>query len=57
LRAGSLNKLKINHHPDIDVRFDKVKLTPTSHDEGGITKKDFPSPAKCNDVFSRFSAS
>jgi len=32
---------KINHHPDIDIRFDQVTLTLTTHDEGGITEKDF----------------
>jgi 4a-hydroxytetrahydrobiopterin dehydratase len=32
---------KINHHPDIDIRFDKMTLTLTTHDEGGITEKDF----------------
>ena len=29
------------HHPDIDVRWNKVKLTLTTHDEGGLTEKDF----------------
>jgi 4a-hydroxytetrahydrobiopterin dehydratase len=48
---------KINHHPDIDVRFDKVTLTLTSHDEGGITKKDFSLARQCDEVFSRFSVS
>ena len=27
---------KIYHHPDIDFRFNKVTLTLTTHDEGGI---------------------
>lgn len=31
----------MNHHPDIDIRYDKVKLTLTTHDEGGLTMKDF----------------
>jgi 4a-hydroxytetrahydrobiopterin dehydratase len=31
----------MNHHPDIDVRYDKVRLTITTHDEGGLTIKDF----------------
>jgi 4a-hydroxytetrahydrobiopterin dehydratase len=35
---------KINHHPDIDIRFNKVTLTLTTHDEGGITEKDFSLP-------------
>ncbi|MGB7768249.1 MAG: 4a-hydroxytetrahydrobiopterin dehydratase [Verrucomicrobiia bacterium] len=45
---------KINHHPDIDVRFDRVKLTLTTHDEGGITEKDFSVARQCDVVFSRF---
>lgn len=31
----------MNHHPDIDIRYDKVKLNLTTHDEGGLTMKDF----------------
>lgn len=29
------------HHPDIDIRFDKVKIALSTHDENGITEKDF----------------
>lgn len=29
-----------NHHPDIDIRYNKVKLALTSHDSGGITSRD-----------------
>jgi 4a-hydroxytetrahydrobiopterin dehydratase len=29
------------HHPDIDVRWNKVTLTLTTHDAGGLTDKDF----------------
>lgn len=29
-----------NHHPDIDIRYNKVRLTLTSHDAGGVTKRD-----------------
>jgi 4a-hydroxytetrahydrobiopterin dehydratase len=29
-----------NHHPDIDVRWRKVRLALTTHDEGGLTRKD-----------------
>ena len=32
---------KAGHHPDIDVRWNKVTLTLTTHDAGGLTKKDF----------------
>ncbi len=29
------------HHPDIDIRWNKVTLVLTSHDAGGLTEKDF----------------
>ena len=29
------------HHPDIDVRWNKVTLTLSTHSEGGLTAKDF----------------
>lgn len=29
------------HHPDIDIRWNKVALTLTTHDAGGLTGKDF----------------
>lgn len=32
---------KINHHPEIYIKYDKVILTLTTHDLGGLTEKDF----------------
>lgn len=32
---------KAQHHPDILVRWNKVTLTLSTHDAGGITEKDF----------------
>jgi 4a-hydroxytetrahydrobiopterin dehydratase len=33
---------KMNHHPDIFIySWNKVKITISTHSEGGITKKDF----------------
>jgi 4a-hydroxytetrahydrobiopterin dehydratase len=29
-----------NHHPDIDIRYDRVRLTLSSHDAGGVTERD-----------------
>ena len=46
---------KLNHHPDIDIRFDKVTLKLTTHDEGGITEKDFSLARQCDEVFTKFS--
>lgn len=30
----------MNHHPDIDIRYTKVTFSLSSHDAGGITKRD-----------------
>lgn len=29
-----------NHHPDIDIQYNRVKLALVSHDAGGITSRD-----------------
>ncbi len=29
-----------DHHPDIDVRWNKVTITLSTHSEGGLTAKD-----------------
>jgi 4a-hydroxytetrahydrobiopterin dehydratase len=30
-----------NHHPDLDIRYRRVHVALSTHDEGGITEKDF----------------
>lgn len=37
---------KSQHHPEIDIRWNKVSLLLTTHDSGGLTEKDFASAAK-----------
>jgi len=39
---------RAGHHPDIDIRWNRVTLTLTTHDEGGLTKKDFALAAGCD---------
>jgi 4a-hydroxytetrahydrobiopterin dehydratase len=34
---------KRDHHPDIDIRWNKVTLALSTHSEGGLTAKDFAS--------------
>jgi len=29
------------HHPDIDIRYNQVRLALVTHDAGGLTTKDF----------------
>jgi 4a-hydroxytetrahydrobiopterin dehydratase len=32
-----------DHHPDIDLRYSRVRLTLSTHSAGGLTGKDFAS--------------
>jgi len=41
------------HHPDIDIRWNKVTLTLSTHDEGGLTAKDFDLAAKFDRMVAR----
>jgi 4a-hydroxytetrahydrobiopterin dehydratase len=31
----------MGHHPDLEISWDKVKVTITNHAEGGLTANDF----------------
>ena len=39
---------RVQHHPDILVRWNKVSLTLSTHDAGGITDKDFAFAAEAD---------
>jgi len=30
-----------NHHPDLDIRYRKLRVALSTHDAGGLTDKDF----------------
>ena len=36
------------HHPDVDIRYNKVRLALVTHDAGGLTKKDFDLAGKAD---------
>lgn len=40
-----------NHHPDIDIRYNRVLLALISHDAGGITQRDAEMSAKISTEF------
>jgi 4a-hydroxytetrahydrobiopterin dehydratase len=44
---------KRDHHPDIDIRWNKVTLALSTHSEGGITERDFSLARQCDRIFSR----
>jgi 4a-hydroxytetrahydrobiopterin dehydratase len=31
----------MDHHPDIKISYNKVKMSLSTHSEGGVTEKDF----------------
>ncbi len=37
-----------SHHPDIDIRYNRVRLGLVTHDAGGLTAKDFALAAKAD---------
>ena len=39
-QVGSLAE-EAGHHPDIDIRYNRVRLALVTHGAGGITTKDF----------------
>jgi 4a-hydroxytetrahydrobiopterin dehydratase len=32
---------EMNHHPDLSISWSEVKVTVTTHSEGGLTENDF----------------
>jgi 4a-hydroxytetrahydrobiopterin dehydratase len=46
-KVGDLAE-KAGHHPDIDIRYNKVRLALVTHDAGGLTAKDFDLAATVN---------
>ncbi len=52
---GFVNKVallseKADHHPDILIQYSKVKITLSTHNEGGITDKDFSLATEIEEV-------
>ncbi len=39
VRVGFLAE-KANHHPDLDIRWRRVRVALTTHDAGGLTQRD-----------------
>jgi 4a-hydroxytetrahydrobiopterin dehydratase len=41
------------HHPDIDIRYNRVLLGLISHDAGGITKRDAAMAGNIDKIFGK----
>lgn len=44
---------KAQHHPDIEIRWNQVTLTLTTHDAGGLTERDFALARRCDALAAR----
>ena len=40
----------VDHHPDIDVRYNKVTIMLTTHSAGGLTRSDIELAAGIDDI-------
>ena len=48
-RVGALAEAA-GHHPDIDIRYNRVRLALVTHDAGGLTELDFRLAADADGV-------
>jgi len=48
-RVGELAE-QAGHHPDIDIRYSRVRLALVTHDANGLTAKDFDLAAEVDAV-------
>jgi 4a-hydroxytetrahydrobiopterin dehydratase len=39
-----------NHHPDLDIRYNRVHVELSTHSEGGVTEKDVDLAAAIDDL-------
>ncbi len=40
----------MDHHPDIEIKYNRVEMTLSTHSEGGVTEKDFELAAKIEEA-------
>jgi 4a-hydroxytetrahydrobiopterin dehydratase len=41
---------ELNHHPDLSISWNKVRVTLSTHSEGGITENDFTLATKIDSL-------
>jgi 4a-hydroxytetrahydrobiopterin dehydratase len=48
-KIGALAE-EMGHHPDITINYNRVKLSVTTHDAGGLSELDFKLANRANDL-------
>ena len=41
---------EMNHHPDLEISWSKVKVSITNHSAGGLTEADFALAARIDEL-------
>jgi len=44
------------HHPDVDIRYNRVRVSLTTHSEGGVTDKDVALAGEIDTAFQEIGA-
>jgi 4a-hydroxytetrahydrobiopterin dehydratase len=47
----------VDHHPDIKISYNKVKMSLSTHSEGGVTDRDFDLAGRIDEAATATSAS
>ena len=49
-KAMAVGKLadELNHHPDMELGYKRLRVTFTTHDSGGLTDRDYAAALKVN---------
>jgi 4a-hydroxytetrahydrobiopterin dehydratase len=46
----------MDHHPDIEIKYNRVEITLSTHSDGGVTEKDFELAGKIDEAAAGVSA-
>jgi len=51
VNAGAWISHRTDHHPDLEVGYNRCRVSYTTHDAGGLTNKDFDCAARLDALF------
>jgi 4a-hydroxytetrahydrobiopterin dehydratase len=43
-----------DHHPDVQINYTRITFTCSTHDQGGVTEKDFKLAAQIEEAFKSY---
>ncbi len=51
VNAGAWVSHRTDHHPDLEVGYNRCRVSYSTHDAGGLTNKDFDCAARLDALF------